>query len=100
MLDMLTLKEAAARCPGNVHRAAVWRWCTRGLKDPDGGRIRLRHYRVGKRIYVRESDLLDFFERMAEAHVVSDDAQPGADASPEVRREHAMAEAALESEGL
>ncbi len=65
--DMLSLSDAAHRCPGHVSQSAVWRWARKGLKARGGNRIRLRHGRCGGRLYTTERWLHDFFEALAEA---------------------------------
>lgn len=68
--------EAARRCPswtrpdgteGGVHPSAVWRWARKGLVGRSGRRVRLRHVRVGKRVYTTAAWLEQFFRQLAEA---------------------------------
>ena len=64
--DLLSLSDAAYRCPGHVSQSAVWRWARKGLKARSGIRLRLRHVRVGGRLYTTQEDLAAFFADLAE----------------------------------
>ena len=63
----LSLAQAANLCPNRPSANAVWRWCRKGVKSRSGGRIYLRHYRVGGTIHTTEHDLDTFFEDIAQA---------------------------------
>lgn len=71
----LTLVEAANFSPyrsahgkqSRRHPASAWRWCRKGIIARNGSRVRLKHYRVGGRIYTTEADLLAFFSAIADA---------------------------------
>ena len=65
--ELLSLGDAAHRCPGHVSQSAVWRWARVGLNSRNGNRIRLRHCRVGGRLYTSYAWLHNFFEALAEA---------------------------------
>jgi hypothetical protein len=43
--DLVTIPALADEIEGN--RISVWRWATKGLKLPDGRRLRLRTVRAG-----------------------------------------------------
>lgn len=65
--EYLSLTHAARLSPGRPSANAVWRWCRRGLRARGADRVRLRHIRVGGRIYTRPEWLDAFFEQLAEA---------------------------------
>jgi len=46
---------------------SVWRWCRRGVKSRCGNRIKLRHVRVGGKIFTTEAWLDEFFKATAES---------------------------------
>ena len=117
--DLLTLSEAAKRCPA-LHKQApkagprsksrpatmrLWRWCRGGVLARNGQKVRLKHYRVGGRIMVTESDLIAFFAATAEAGVEHFRAAPVASPSveeparaPDARAPDARAKAAARAE--
>ena len=53
--------------PGRMGRpiapSTAWRWFKSGSRAPDGTRVHLRVARVGGRLYLRRTDLLDFVAR-------------------------------------
>lgn len=55
----LTLSQAAALLPGHSS-GSLWRWCRKGVEARSGGRVRLRHVRLGGRLYTR-ADWVDAF---------------------------------------
>ena len=103
----LTLAQAAKVVTGAPSSAAVWRWCRRGVLARNGRRLRLRHARVGRRIYTTESWLSEFFDSVAAADC-EDAASAEAVTSKPVRRRSASerkrairaAERYLDEEGL
>lgn len=58
----ISLAEAAAIVPGRPAVGTIWRWARRGIRSQTGSKIRLRHVRVGGRIYTTETWLRDFFD--------------------------------------
>ena len=104
----LTMAEAAKRCPGHPHCATVWRWCRKGVRARNGERVRLRHCRVGGRVFTTTEYLTSFFDEVAQADMEHFDAVPvgpagrsGPGRSP-ASRERAIgrAEAELAKEGI
>ena len=81
LTEYLSLTEVAKYCPGGStsdtsdkkrkrkrpHPASVWRWCRYGILARNGNRIRLRHYRVGGKIFTKMTDLTEFFSAIAQA---------------------------------
>ncbi|GMW00526.1 MAG: hypothetical protein AMXMBFR84_16630 [Candidatus Hydrogenedentota bacterium] len=67
--DFLTVAEAAKQTPQHVHASVVWRWMRIGLKARTGERIRLKHVRIGSRVFTTQADLDEFFRVLAEADV-------------------------------
>ena len=64
---LISLSEAAKITPGRPHTATLTRWCRPGIKARTGERVRLRHWRVGRKIFTTAEALEEFFERTAEA---------------------------------
>ena len=67
MHDYISLVQAAKICPNRPSANAVWRWARKGVKSRSGGRIYLRHYRVGGTLHTTENDLHAFFAEIAQA---------------------------------
>jgi hypothetical protein len=65
--DYITLGKAAQLAPGRPCANSVWRWCRKGVKSRSGGRIHLRHVRVGRKVFTTEAWLAEFGRRLAEA---------------------------------
>lgn len=63
----LTLAQAAKLAPGRPSSCAVWRWARRGVKSRSGRRVRLKHIRVGRRLFTTLVDLEHFFADVAAA---------------------------------
>jgi hypothetical protein len=74
----ITLAEAAKSVPGNPHTSAVWRWARKGVKARSGERIRLRHTRVGGRVFTTRAWIDEFGERLAQADAEYFDAKADA----------------------
>ena len=89
----LTCAEAAQSLPNRPSASAVWRWSRRGILSRSGVRIRLKHYRLGGKIYTTEADLHRFFSDLAAADAsYFDTPEPAPKAKPESRigpRRHA-----------
>ena len=64
---LIPLSEAAKLTPGRPHTATLTRWCRPGIKARTGERVRLQHWRVGRKIYTTAEALDKFFQRTAEA---------------------------------
>jgi len=64
--NLLTLPAAAEKLPGRPAATTVWRWCVQGIATRSGDRVRLRHRRFGRRVYVTEADLDAFARELAE----------------------------------
>lgn len=98
--DYLSLKDAAALCPNKPHVAALWRWARKGIKSKgSGGRIYLRHSRLGAKIYTSEKWLTEFFEAIAvadHAHFASSQQTSTVIKSTPRQREKAVAQAEQE----
>jgi hypothetical protein len=63
----LSLSEVAAIAPGRPHVSAVWRWCRKGVLARNGERVKLRHIRVGARVFVPDGALEEFAQTLAQA---------------------------------
>lgn len=105
--DYLTLSECARLSPGRPHSGTVWRWARKGVKARDGTRIRLRHIRAGKALYVHPQWLERFFEELAEADARHFNSITSAKSeSPQVRtapspsKQHELAERELSRYGI
>lgn len=73
--EYILLSKAAKLSPGRPHTSAIWRWCRKGLKSRSGENIRLRHIRVGGKIYTTVEWLQDFFTTVAESDTKYFDSQ-------------------------
>lgn len=67
METLLTLVAVAKQTPGRPSANAIWRWCRKGVKSRSGQRIRLKHVRIGGRIFTDAESLQRFFAEVAEA---------------------------------
>ena len=52
--ELISVQDLPARLPPaksgrRLHRAAVWRWVSNGLRLADGSRVRLEALRMGRR---------------------------------------------------
>lgn len=63
--EYVTLSELSKTIPGRPSAISLWRWCRQGLKTRDGGRLRLKHVRCGRRLLVRPVDAVEFCDRLA-----------------------------------
>ncbi len=64
---LISLTQAAKIAPGRPSTNCVWRWCRRGVRARDGERVRLRHVRIGGKIFTTADWLADFGNALAEA---------------------------------
>ena len=67
--ERITLGQAARLLPGHPSPSSLWRWCRRGVKARNGEQIRMRHVRVGGKLYIQANWLDEFSKRLAEADV-------------------------------
>lgn len=84
----LTREEVAKRLPGRPHVLAVWRACRKGVMGRNGRRVFMEHVRIGGKLLIPDSEIVEFPRRVAEAdaeHFRSDVELPGA--RPKVRHE-------------
>ncbi len=80
--DYLTLAEAAKVAPGRPALNCIWRWCREGVKSRSGEQIRLRHIRVGSRIYTTR----DWIEAFGADLAASDARHFNRDSDPQPAR--------------
>lgn len=59
--EYLSCEEAGLLAPGQPTRQTVWRWTRHGVNG-----TRLRHVRVGQRVYTTQQWLEEFFDAAAE----------------------------------
>lgn len=84
--------------PGQPSAGALWRWTQFGVRAA-GQAVRLKHIRVGRRIYTTRAWLNEFFEASAALNARTPAGRPTTAAlQPTVA--HAAAVAALEEAGL
>lgn len=99
--DYLTLAEAAQLTPRRPTAGTLWRWARRGVRARDGRSIRLRHVRVGGRVYTTEQWLHEFFEELAAADLANTRWQhPNRTPLPSTLAAHDAADAELREAGL
>ncbi len=65
----IRLAEVPDHVPGHPSYVTVWTWCRYGLKARNGEIVRLKHVRIGHRLYTRLEWLDEFFEALAAADV-------------------------------
>lgn len=83
--QLITLIEAAKRTPGRPSANCVWRWCRKGVLTRKGERIRLRHVRIGGKLFTSSRWLAEFGQAVASADAEYFDDATGHDA-PRRRR--------------
>lgn len=113
--EHLTLPQAAKIAPGRPSANCVWRWCREGVKSRSGERVRLKHIRVGGRIYTTREWIETFGVELADADAQhferSDEPAPptcrsrrnrqrAAKQSDALRRQHDEAAKRLKEAGL
>lgn len=57
-----------ARTNGLLHLSTLIRWCTRGVRMPDGSRVRLRAVRAGSRWLTTDAWVDEFIATLTTAH--------------------------------
>ena len=67
--ERITLGQATRLVEGHPSPSSLWRWCRRGVKARNGERIRMRHVRVGGKLYTQASWVDEFTKRLAEADI-------------------------------
>lgn len=65
--ELIPLSAAAKTAPGRPSANAVWRWCRKGVRSRGGEYIRLRHVRLGGRVFTSLAWLAEFGEQLAAA---------------------------------
>ena len=65
--DYITLGEAAKLAPGRPSANCIWRWCRKGVLSRAGQRVRLRHVRIGGKIFTKAEWLNEFGQSLAAA---------------------------------
>ncbi len=65
--DLITLAAAAKVAPGRPSANAIWRWCRKGVLSRGGTYVRLRHVRLGGRVFTSMAWLAEFGEQLAAA---------------------------------
>lgn len=93
--------KAAKIIPGRPSSDTVWRWMTKGVKLPNGERLRLDHIRVGGKLFTTETNVRDFIAANTAAHVAAADAPPPVKSKtvrrvPQTRRQKQIADARRE----
>ena len=76
-IQYIGLSEAARIAPGRPSTNCLWRWCRRGVLSRGGERVRLRHVRIGGKIFTKAEWLDEFGQSLAAAdaeHFDLDDA--------------------------
>ncbi len=86
--ELITLTQAAALAPGRPSVNCIWRWCRKGVLARDRSRVRLRHVRIGGKLYTTARWLGEFGQALATAdadYFKPDDGRPAATSSPRSR---------------
>jgi hypothetical protein len=66
----LTLAEAARVIGVDIGPAAVWRMARKGTLALDGTRVRLRHERIGRKIFTRPEWIEDYMAELNRADLL------------------------------
>lgn len=67
----LTLEEAVQLVPRHPSAGTIWRWIRRGVWTRHGGNVRLRHVRIGGRVYTTEDWIRQFLDDLASADLAN-----------------------------
>ncbi len=98
--EQLSLAEAAKIAPGRPSTNCIWRWCRKGVLARDGQRVRLKHTRIGGKIYTTAQWIEEFGQRLAEADSkhfdLSDNVAPALNPSHTQSRTERQRQAAIE----
>jgi len=90
--ELISLGEAAKHSPGRPSANCVWRWCRKGVRARCGQRVRLRHVRVGGKIFTSARWVDEFGQQVAEADAAyfanCDDMKPQPTRPPAARSDH------------
>lgn len=65
--EYISISQAAALVPGRPSPSCVWRWCRQGIKSRSGLRVRLRHVRLGGRLFTTRPWIDEFGTELATA---------------------------------
>ena len=68
-LSAVRTRFPGARTNGLLHLSTLIRWCTRGIRQPDGTRVRLRAVRAGSRWLTSDQWVDDFIAALTAAHI-------------------------------
>lgn len=93
----LSMSEAARLTPRRPSAGTIWRWCRRGVQTRNRQYVRLRHVRVGGRVFTTQAWLEQFFEQVAAADL-GNQCWQHPNCPPQMS--HQRAEAMLAREGL
>jgi hypothetical protein len=63
----LTLSQASKLAPGRPSTNCLWRWCRHGVRSRSGERVKLRHVRMGGKIFTSVEWLEEFGEHLAQS---------------------------------
>lgn len=66
--DYIECSAAAKLVPGQPAAATIWRWCTRGIKNPNGGRLYLQSNRWGGKVWTTAKWVAEFGAELSKIH--------------------------------
>lgn len=69
--SIVSLAEAARQFPGSrgakrVSPSTVWRWCSKGIRRPDGQLVRLEQFRLGSRVMTTREAVARFVAALSD----------------------------------
>jgi hypothetical protein len=67
-LSAFRARFPGARANAALHLSTLIRWCTRGIRMPDGSRVRLRGIRAGSRWLTTDTWVDEFVTALTTAH--------------------------------
>jgi hypothetical protein len=98
---LLTLAQAAKRFPsdsrtGHLDPATLWRWATRGVRLPDGRRLKLETFKLAGRFLTSEQAIERFVRAQNDDSPGSPvpDSKPGPKPSSKSKKKESRAEEA------
>lgn len=80
--ELIPFATATHLVPGRPNISTLWRWARRGVRSRGGSRVRLKHVRLGGRLFTSSAWLGEFGEALAAADAAhfDNEADPGASA--------------------
>lgn len=99
--DLITLAQACRLAPFRPSVNCVWRWCRRGVRSRCGAIVKLRHVRMGGRLFTTKRWIDEFGAELAAADAAHFGRAQGESTDLDVRRRNVAAiDMQLRREGI